>query len=203
MDRDRDGWDFQEWQAALGGLAPESAALVGLAAAERIAGCLRDERFRSHAAGEADVVEELLAGCWERAAPERLRELAAAVEECSVAYADLVMDGDDDEEVPEGSLMLHLDALTAVAEAAAACAGGPWDGALRCLQTTAMAAVSALERDPRALGADVELRRQREDLARVGAGDEGVRVAADLRGRAREDAQAWHRAVEELALDHD
>lgn len=34
-------WDFHTWRATLAALPPRSAALIGLAAAERLAGCLR------------------------------------------------------------------------------------------------------------------------------------------------------------------
>lgn len=165
-----ENWDFREWQAALGALDPRAAALVGLAAAERIAGCLGDERFRRHGASAAEAVRDLLQECWSCAqcgdgsAAARIRDLADRLTGHCADYQTLSMtelfhsygpfaadDEDPDDEAPdldefleeaepEGAVMMHLDALTAIGEAAAACAGGPWDGALRCLQVTAMAA---------------------------------------------------------------
>lgn len=65
-----ENWDFREWQAALAALGPRAAALVGLAAAERMAGCLGDERFRRHGAAAAGVARDLLQECWSGAQGE-------------------------------------------------------------------------------------------------------------------------------------
>jgi hypothetical protein len=228
-------WDFQEWQEALGAAAPGAAALMGLAAAERVRGCLDDERFRRHGGAGADLVEDLLRACWtdaragDASSRSRLRELADQVADWSGAYTtrsltDLFHSyeplpqgaaGEDEdpaheagdldefleEAEPEGAVMMHLDALTAVSEAASACAGGPWDGALRCLQITATA---ASRHAPGLRGPGVEIRRQYEDLARLGAAApaEPHRAAADLRARARADAPGWKQAAERLDLLH-
>jgi hypothetical protein len=102
----------------------------------------------------------------------------------------------------EGAVMLHVDALTAVSEAVAVYAGGPWDGALRCLQT---ASIAAVQRDPQLPLPDVELKRQREDLALVAAAgrDDLSRIAADMRARAQADALDWKQVTEQLDLLHD
>ncbi|SNT41677.1 hypothetical protein [Actinacidiphila glaucinigra] len=228
-----ENWDFREWQAALGGLDPRAAALVGLAAAERIAGCLGDERFLRHGASAAEVARDLLRECWSGAqggdgsASARIRDLADRLAGLSAEYETLSMtdlfhsyeplagDGDEDpddgvpdleefleEAEPEGAVTMHLDALTAVGEAAAACAGGPWDGALRCLQVTAMAAE---QHDPRLPGPGAEVRRQTEDLVSVRAVDGGRlrHLATRLRTRAQADAAGWLRATERRGLLHD
>ncbi|CAN3985879.1 hypothetical protein KPATCC21470_8611 [Kitasatospora purpeofusca] len=106
-----------------------------------------------------------------------------------------------EEAEPEGAVMMHLDAMTAVSEAAAACTGGSWDGALRCLQITAIA---ASQHDPRLPGPGVEMQRQREDLALVQAAGsaELPRLTADLRVRAQADASGWKRVTEQLNLLH-
>jgi hypothetical protein len=227
-------WDFHEWQAALGALSPRAAALVGLTAAERVSGCLHDERFRRHGRSEAAVVKELLQACWNSYAGDdssllRLRELTDQLDELSREYLTLSLtdlfhsyetlpeDSADDEGLddgtadleeflegaePEGAVMMHLDALTAVSEAASVCAGGPWDGALRCLQ---IAAIAASQHRPRLAGPGVEIQRQREDLALVkaAASTELSQVAGDLRARARADALGWKQVTEQLDLLHD
>ncbi|MFD7444469.1 hypothetical protein [Streptomyces sp. NPDC059909] len=228
-------WDFHEWQAALGAVDPQAAALVGLAAAERISGCLDDERFRRHGSSGAEVVRDLLQACWTNARAgdgsslSRLRELADQLADWSSEYLTLSLtdlfhsyetlpedgpEGDEgpdggaadldeflEEAEPEGAVMMHLDALTAVSEAASACTGGPWDGALRCLQITAIA---ASRRDPLLPGPGIELQRQREDLALLGAAasTEPSRVAADLQARAQADARGWKQATEQIDLLH-
>lgn len=232
-----ENWEFREWQTALGALDPRAAALVGLAAAERISGCLDDERFLRHGRRAAEAARELLRECWSVAgfpdgdgdgsAATRIRDIADELAGHVADYQTLSMtevfrsyvplagdeDGDPGEEAPdleefleeaepEGAVMMHLDALAAMEEAAAACAGGPWDGALRCLQVTAMAA----ERDdPRLPGPGAEVRRQREDLLSVRAADGAQlrQVAARLRTRAQADAAGWRRATERLGLLHD
>lgn len=230
-----ENWDFREWQAALAALGPRAAALVGLAAAERMAGCLGDERFRRHGAAAAGVARDLLQECWsgaqggEGSAAARIRDLADRLAGHSTDYQTLSMtelfhsygpfaadtDEDPDDEVPdldefleeaepEGAVMMHMDALTAIGEAAAACAGGPWDGALRCLQVTAMATD---QHDPRLPGPGAETRRQAEDLALVrateGAGAWPRHLVTELRTRAQADAVGWQRATERLGLLHD
>ncbi|WP_418955683.1 hypothetical protein [Streptomyces tritici] len=167
-------WEFEEWRGALGRLAPGAAVLVGLAAAERIAGVLGPE---------GGPVAELLDACWGGDAPERIRALSDAVEERAAAYEEDALDPEDGDEVlPEDAAMLPIDAFTAAVEAAGACAGGPWDGALRSLQTVAMGAP-----DPVA-----ELHRQRADLTLAGAaGDAWAEVADQLRERARRDAEGF------------
>jgi len=102
---------------------------------------------------------------------------------------------------PEGAVVMHADALLAVSEAATVCAGGPWDGALRCLQTTGMA---GRQHDPASPGPGSEARRQRSDLAAVSA--EGVdvrRLVADLRADAQREKAGWRQAAEQLALLRD
>lgn len=232
-----ENWDFREWQAALGSLGGREAALVGLAAAERISGCLDDERFRRHGGSGSAIVTELLQKCWndaangEESSPTELQGLIDQLADWSREYTDLSLaelfrsygtptgdgDGDDDgddeedavdlddfmeEAVPEGAVMVHLDALNAISEAVSACAGGPWDGALRCLQTTAMA---ARQGDPRLPGPGVEPQRQREDLELVGASGSSERghIVAELRARAEADARGWKQATEQLDLLHD
>jgi hypothetical protein len=232
-----ENWDFREWQAALSALDAHGAALVGLAAAERISGCLGDERFHRHGSSGSEMVTDLLQRCWvnasagEDSSPVQLQELAAQLADWSSGYVTLSLTelfhsygssagdgGDEDDEdpadaavdleefmeeaVPEGAVMMHIDALTAVAEAVTACAGGPWDGALRCLQTAAM---SAKPGDLQFPGPGVELQRQHDDLALVrAAGREGLsRVAADLRVRAEADARGWKQATERRDLLHD
>ncbi|MBT2444080.1 hypothetical protein J7E93_29110, partial [Streptomyces sp. ISL-36] len=190
---------------------------IHLAAAERISGCLEDERFRRHGSSGAEVVRGLLQASWTNAcAPDEsslsgLRGLADRLADWSNEYLTLSLSdlfhsyealpqdgvgGDEgpdggaadldeflEEAEPEGAVMMHLDALTAISEAVSACAGGPWDGALRCLQITAIATG---QHDPRVSGPDFELQRQHEDLAllRAAASTELSRVATDLRGRA-------------------
>ncbi|MHA6758137.1 hypothetical protein [Streptacidiphilus sp. PAMC 29251] len=232
-----DDWSFGEWQGALGTLDAHDAALVGLAAAERISGCLGDERFLRHGSSGSEMVTELLQRAWVNAAAAedssaaRIRELADRLADWSGEYLTLSLtelfhtygspagdgadeDNDDpadaaadldefmEEAVPEGAVMMHVDALTAVAEAVVACAGGPWDGALRCLQTVAMA---ARQGDPQLPGPGVELQRQQEDLALVRAAgrEERGRTSADLRVRAEADARGWKQATERLDLLHD
>jgi hypothetical protein len=106
-----------------------------------------------------------------------------------------------EEAEPEGAVMMHLDAMTAVSEAVAACAEGSWDGALRCLQITAIA---ASQHDSRLPGPGVEMQRQREDLALVQAAGsiELPRLAAALRVRAQADALGWKQVTEQLNLLH-
>ncbi|MGW2563839.1 hypothetical protein ACWCXB_32355 [Streptomyces sp. NPDC001514] len=230
-------WDFHEWQVALGVLDPQAAALVGLAAAERISGCLDDERFRRHGSSGSEAVKDLLQGCWANApagdgsSSTRLRERADQLADWSGEYLRLSLTdlfhsykplaqdsaGEDDEHPdggaadldefleeaePQGAVMMHLDAMTAVSEAAGACTGGPWDGALRCLQT---AAIAASQHDPQLPGPGVELQRQREDLALVRAAGcaELGRMAADLRVRAQADAVGWKQVTEQLDLLHE
>ncbi|GLW74852.1 hypothetical protein Kpho02_71490 [Kitasatospora phosalacinea] len=225
-----ENWDFREWQAALSALDGRGAALVGLAAATRISGCLGDERFRRHGDSGSAIVTELLRKCWtdaandEGASPAELQELVDRLADWSREYTDLslaelfrsygtpVGDGEDEDAVdlddfmeqavPEGAVMAHLDALNAVSEAVVACARGPWDGALRCLQT---AAVAAGQGDPRLPGPGVELQRQREDLELVRASSTNGwgPAAAELRARAEADARGWQQATERLDLLHD
>ncbi|MGX1676344.1 hypothetical protein [Streptomyces sp. NPDC055400] len=229
-----DNWDFREWQAALSALDGRGAALVGLAAAERISGCLGDERFRRHGSSGSEIVTELLRKCWtdaangEKSSPAEFQTLIDQLADWSREYTDRSLaelfrsygtpigeGGDDedededavdlddfmDEAVPEGAAMAHLDALNAVSEAVAACAGGPRDGALRCLQTAAMA---ARQGDPRLPGPGVELQRQREDLELVRASNTNERgpAVAELRARAEADARGWKQATEQLDLLH-
>jgi hypothetical protein len=231
---DMDNWDFQQWRASLGALDHRAAALVGLAAAERISGCLGDERFRRDGSSGTEVVRDLLGECWATAAagaassPARIRELAGQLASHSGDYltlsltelfrsyaplteqSDVEDDEDPDDEAPdldefleeaepEGAVMMHLDAMTAVSEAVAACTGGTWDGALRCLQVTAIA---ASQHDPRLPGPGIEVQRQREDLALVQAAGSAEldRLAADLRVRAQADALGWKRVTEQLNL---
>lgn len=231
-----DNWDFQQWRALLGAVDHQAAALVGLAAAERISGCLGDERFRRHGSSGAEAVRDLLGDCWatvsagEASPSARIRELAGRLAGHSGEYLTLSLtelfhsyaplaeprevedDEDPDDEAPdldefleeaepEGAVMMHLDAMTAVSEAVAACRGGAWDGALRCLQITAIA---ASQHDPRLPGPGVEMQRQREDLALVQAAGstELPRLAADLRVRAQADALGWKRITEQLNLLH-
>ncbi|WP_327072161.1 hypothetical protein OG196_00590 [Kitasatospora purpeofusca] len=231
-----DNWDFQQWRASLGALDSRAAALVGLASAERISGCLGDERFGRHGRSGVQVVSDLLGECWatasagEGTSSARIRELAGRLANCSGDYLTLSLtemfhsyeplaeedDDEDDEDPgdgapdldefleeaePEGAVMMHLDAMTAVSEAAAACTGGSWDGALRCLQITAIA---ASQHDPRLPGPGVEMQRQREDLALVQAAGstELPRLMADLRVRAQADASGWKRVTEQLNLLH-
>lgn len=234
-----ESWEFREWQTALGALDPRAAALVGLAAAERISGCLGDERFLRHGPRAAEAARELLRECWSvtgcadrdggggGSASTRIRDIADELAGHVADYQTLSMTkvfrsyvplaGDEDEDPgeeapdleefleeaePEGAVMMHLDALAAMEEAAAACAGGPWDGALRCLQVTAMAAD---RHDPRQPGPGAEVRRQREDLLSVREADGAQlrHVAARLRTRAQADAAGWRRATERLGLLHD
>ncbi|MDX2852513.1 hypothetical protein [Actinacidiphila glaucinigra] len=238
-----ENWEFREWQTALGALDPGAAGLVGLAAAERISGCLGDERFLRHGPRAAEAARELLRECWSVAgfpdadgdgggdgdgsASTRIRDVAdelaghvadyqtLSMTEVFRSYVPLAGDEDEDpgeeapdleefleEAEPEGAVMMHLDALAAMEEAAAACAGGPWDGALRCLQVTAMAAD---RHDPRLPGPGAEVRRQREDLLSVREADGAQlrQVAARLRTRAQADAAGWRRATERLGLLHD
>jgi hypothetical protein len=218
-----ENWDFHEWQAALAAIGPRAAALVGLAAAERIAGCLNDQRFRRHGGPEADMVRELLDECWTAVSGEsdsaRIRELAELVEDYSATYLNLSLmemfhsygpfdDGKapDLEEFlpaaePEGAVVMHFDALLAVSEAATACAGGAWDGALRCLQSAAEAGPQGTVMSS---GPGSELRRQRDDLARVAAEGADIHVlVADLRAGAQEGAAGWRQAAEYLALLRD
>lgn len=228
-----ESWDFREWQAALGGLDGRGAALVGLAAAERISGCLGDERFHRHGSSGSEIVTELLRRCWtdaangEESSPAEIQELVDQLADWSREYTELSLadlfrsygtpigegggeedeDADDledfmEEAVPEGAVMAHLDALNAVSEAVAACTGGPWDGALRSLQTAAMA---ARQGDPRLPGPGVELQRQHEDLELVRASSSNERgpVVAELRARAEADARGWKQATEQLDLLHD
>ncbi|GAA1392348.1 hypothetical protein GCM10009639_23770 [Kitasatospora putterlickiae] len=227
-----DNWDFQQWRAALGALDARAAALLGLASAERISGCLGDERFGRHGGSEAEAVSDLLGECWaaalagEGTSSARIRELAGRLADHSGDYLTLSMtemfhsyelDEDDEAEddeaedgdgapdldefladaEPAGAVMMHLDAMAAVSEAVAACTGGTWDGALRCLQITAMAARGL---DPRLLGQQ----RQREDLALAQAAGsfELPRLAAELRVRAQADALGWKRVAERLDLLH-
>ncbi|MFF1561848.1 hypothetical protein [Streptomyces sp. NPDC058279] len=231
-----DNWDFQQWRASLGALDPRAAALVGLASAERISGCLGDERFGRHGSSGMEVVRDLLGECWatalagEGSSSARIRELAGQLADHSGDYLTLSLtelfhsyeplaeeiDTEDDEDPddgapdldefleeaePEGAVMMHLDAMTAVSEAVAPWTGGSWDGALRCLQITAIA---ASQHDPGLAGPGVEVRRQREDLMLVQAagGTELSRLAADLRVRAEADALGWKRVTEELNLLH-
>ncbi|MFF4341464.1 hypothetical protein ACFY00_16200 [Kitasatospora sp. NPDC001540] len=171
----------------------------------------------------------MLRKCWADAADEEgtplagARELAARSADWSSAYLDLslaelfrsygaptgegdAVDLDDflEEAVPEGAVLAHLDALGAVSEAVAACTGDCWDGALRCLQTAALAARQR-QGDPRLPGPGAELRRQREDLERVRAAGARGRgsVVAELRARTAADALGWRRATEQLDLLHD
>jgi hypothetical protein len=229
-----ENWDFREWQAALGALDGRGAALVGLAAAERISGCLGDERFRRHGSSGSEIVTALLRKCWIDAAngqdpaSAELQELVDQLADWSREYTDLSLTelfrsyetpigegGDEEDEdavdldgfmedaVPEGAVMAHLDALNAVSEAVAACTGGPWDGALRCLQTAAMA---ARQGDPQLPGPGVELQRQREDLELVrasGSSDDRGHVVAELRARAEADARGWKQVTEQLDLLRD
>ncbi|MFF8413129.1 hypothetical protein [Streptomyces omiyaensis] len=210
-----DEWDFPEWQAALAALGPRAAALMGLAAAERVSGCLADERFRRHGGTRPEEVAALLGACWTALGPEGasalplLRERADELADWSGTYLTLSLtdpfpeaDEPDDfleEAEPEGAVMLHLDALTAVTEAVSACAGGPWDGALRCLRTAATAAAPYASGLP---GPGVEVRRQREDLALLRTSSPDA-AATELRTRARADAAGWQRAAERLDLLHD
>lgn len=227
-------WDFRAWQAALGALDSRAAALVGLAAAERISGCLADGRFQRHGGSTAAVVRDLLDECWagilggdgaastrtslpaEQLARETERYTDLSLRELLHSYEPFGVDEDetpDDEAVdgvdefleeaePEGAVAMHLDALMAVQEAVVACDGGPWDGALRCLQITAMAADRY---EPGLPGPGLETQRQAEDLALVrAAGSAGLRhLATELRTRARVDASGWQRATERLDLLHD
>ncbi|MFD6553431.1 hypothetical protein [Streptomyces sp. NPDC058398] len=221
-----DNWDFQQWRASLGALDHRAAALVGLAAAERISGCLGDERFHRHGGSGAAVVRNLLGECWATAlagdasSAARIRELADRLADHSGEYLTLSLtelfhlyeplagdgeipdlDGFLEEAEPEGAVMMHFDAMTAVSEAVAAYTGGPWDGALRCLQITAIAAD---QHDARLPGPGAELRRQREDLVLVqAAGSAGLSGLVDaLRDRARTDALEWRHATERLDLLH-
>ena len=231
-----DNWDFQQWSASLGALDQLSAALVGLAAAERISGCLGDERFRRHGGSGAEVVRDLLDACWttafagETSSSARIRELAGQLDSWSGDYLTSSLtelfhsyeplaegsDVDDDEDSdgetpdldefleeaePEGAVMMHLDAMTAVSDAITACTGGPWDGALRCLQATAIAAIP---HDPRLPGPGVELRRQLEDLVlvRAAGSTEISQLVTELRVRAQADALGWKRVTERLDLLH-
>ncbi|MFD4575738.1 hypothetical protein ACFWNK_24490 [Streptomyces sp. NPDC058417] len=228
-------WDFDEWRDALGAVAPRAAALVGLAAAERISGALDDARFRRHGGAAAETARHLLDLCWtgvltdDAPSRARLRVLADRVADSSGPYVRRTLaelyapgggpdgregghPGETSAEFPdeafeealeeadsEGAVMLHVDALTALSEAAGACAGGPWDGALRCLQITAMA-ISGDE--PGQPGPGAETRRQHQDLALlrtvpVTALD---RAAAELRARAQAAAPEWRRAAERLDL---
>ncbi|MEW2391692.1 hypothetical protein AB0933_25395 [Streptomyces venezuelae] len=109
-----ENWDFREWQAALGSLDGREAALVGLAAAERISGCLGDERFRRHGSSGSAIVTDLLQMCWndaansEESSPAELQVLLDQLADWSRAYTDLSLaelfrsygtqngDGDDD-----------------------------------------------------------------------------------------------------------
>lgn len=229
-----ENWDFREWQAALGALDGRGAALVGLAAAERISGCLADERFLRHGRSGSEIVTELLRKCWTAAAngaessPSDIQELIDHLADWSREYTELSLaelfrsygtpigEGGDEEDddavdlddfmeeaVPEGAVMAHLDALNAVSEAVAACTGGPWDGALRCLQAAAMA---ARQGDPRLPGPGFELQRQHEDLELVRAAsssNEHGPLVAELRARAEADARGWKHATEQLDLLHD
>ncbi|MFF8867943.1 hypothetical protein ACF08B_38555 [Streptomyces sp. NPDC015139] len=90
-----ENWDFREWQAALGGLDGRGAALVGLAAAERISGCLGDERFRRHGSSGSEIVTELLRRCWtdaangEESSPAEIQELVDQLADWSREYTEL------------------------------------------------------------------------------------------------------------------
>ncbi|MFJ6984645.1 MULTISPECIES: hypothetical protein [unclassified Streptomyces] len=232
-------WDFDEWRVALGAVDPRAAALVGLAAAERISGALGDARFRRHGDAAAETARHLLDLCWtgilagDDASRARLHVLADQLADRTGAYVRRTLteqygttegpdghaggtsgetfaeslDGAFEEALEEaleeaelaGAVMLHVDALTALSEAASACAGGPWDGALRCLQTTAMAISGDGPGQP---GPGAETRRQYEDLALLRAVPvAGLdRAAAELRVRAQAVAPEWRRAAERLDL---
>lgn len=218
-----ENWDFHEWQVALAAIGPRPAALVGLAAAERISGCLDDERFRRHGDSEADTIRELLDECWTAVSGDttstRIQDLAAQVGDYATQYLTLsltemfhsygpfdngeVPDLEEflQEAEPEGAVAMHVDALLAVSEAATTCAGSPWDGALRCLQTAAMA---GRQHDPMSPGPGSEARRQRSDLAAVSArGADVHRLIADLHAGAQEEKAGWRQAAEKLALLQD
>lgn len=222
---DMDGWDFHQWRTALANLPPRQTALVGLAAAERIAGALRDPRFHRYSELTAQPIYELLDQCWSMlAAPhdaltQQIQQLADLVDDRNTEYHKRSMTelldsygpcDEPDEEAPdleefieeaepEGAVLLHLEALIALAEITAACAGGPWDGALRCLQTVAGAAVGL------SAPTDHEPERQRRDLALVqahGTSSDVRDLAAALRDCARTEATDWHHSAEQLALHH-
>lgn len=220
-----DGWDFEQWRTALADLPPRQAALIGLASAERIAGALRDPRFHRYPELVTPPVDDLLDQCWNALTtphdglPQQIRQLADLVDDYSTEYHRRSMtelhdsygpvDDSDaelpdleefiDEAEPEGAAMLHMDGLIALTEAAGACAGGPWDGALRCLQTVAGAAASL------AAPMDHEPERQQDDLTLVRSHDASAdlsALAAALRGRARAEAAGWRASAERLALHH-
>jgi hypothetical protein len=217
-------WDFGAWRTVLAALPSREAALVGLSAAERLAGCLRDERFRRYPGPVPELVGDLLERCWTAVAaaevepsPE-IRDLAHRIDAYTTEYVRLSLtdlfhsfgplgdgpagnlpatadvDGFVEDADLDGAVGLHLDALTALSEAAVACSGGPWDGALRCLQTAAMAA-SSLPSD-----AGSEAQRQQRDLEAVQGSADARGLAAELRARSGAEAAEWRRATERLGL---
>ncbi|GAA5022315.1 hypothetical protein [Kitasatospora paranensis] len=208
-----DDWNFGAWRDALRDAGPSRAVLVGLAAAERAAGCLQDDRAARFGAEGPAQARELLEACWRGADPQRTSARAEALADWATAYLERSLTEefhawgpeDDDEDdggpleladfladaEPAGAVALHLTAAIAVSEAAAACAGGAWDGALRCLQSLA-----DLPGEPQ---------RQQADLALVlAAPDAGLTTAAEaLRRRATGDARGHRAHCEALALDAD
>ncbi|MFD9128100.1 hypothetical protein [Kitasatospora sp. NPDC059571] len=208
------GWDFARWRDALREAGPRRAALVGLAAAERASGCLTDGRAARFDGEGPVLVRALLDACWDGADPalvlgacESLADWATRYTESSLtelfrAWAAEEADDEDDTGPPElaefldevepaGAIALHLTAAMAAAQAGPPCAGGAWDGALRCLQS-----LSDLPG---------EAARQHADLAAVLAADEGALPAAarELRKRAAADAPVYREHCEALDLDAD
>lgn len=222
-------WDFRTWRATLAALPPRSAALIGLAAAERLAGCLRDPRIHRYPDQPTGLVDMLLDRCWAALAlttpddglSQEIRELIARVENFASEYDRLSMTDlfhsyepfdetdESDGSAEEPDLDEFLD--EAVPEGAVAL----HLDALRALTEAALAcsggprdgALRSLQTVTFAVHGrpdrmEAESRCQQRDLATVQAlaSAESGAVAEASRTEARAEADQWQKTTEQLAL---
>jgi hypothetical protein len=220
-------WDFEQWRHNLERAGVDGAALIGLAAAQRVSGCLKDPRFSRYEDTGARLAHELLDECWAAASSKEAcdsgriytlaEQLAAYANDytqqsltewfhglCDPADATEEADLEEflEEAMPGGAVMLHVCAMQALTDLAEVWHRSHWDGALRCLQTAGM---MSMRSDGSTIAELVDLPYRIADLEAVQAAQADLQgnITHELRELAVAASGGWLRASERADLFSD